>query len=115
MKTKLLMQELGNRIKNLRLMYNYSESMLSEYLDISVDTLKGIENGVVAINTVQLSKLCDLYDCPYQYLIEGGDYEKQEIMNHSGVTDLKAIAKMNQVKNNLIFLRKLEQKKKGGI
>lgn len=99
----------GDRVRGLRLLYGFSESMLCEYLDVDMETLVGIESGEVALNVVQAEKLCNLYDCSVEYLVDGGEYEKQDIVNHSGVWDLKAIGKMNQVRDYLKLLRRLER------
>lgn len=99
----------GDRVRGLRLLHGFSESMLCEYLDVDMETLIGIESSEVALNMVQVDKLCNLYNCSVEYLADGGEYEKQDIVNHSGVWDLKAIGKMNQVRNYLKLLRKLEK------
>lgn len=57
------------RIKMLRLAANYTAKDLSEYLGVTTKTYYLWENGKVAINSVAIIKLAQLYETSADYLL----------------------------------------------
>jgi len=67
------MKEIGNRLKKLREDSNYSLEQLANYLGINQELLSKIENGNRNLNLNLLDKICSLYNCSHEYVLEESD------------------------------------------
>ena len=97
----------GERLYKLRKENKYTQEQVSNYLNISQSNLSKIENGDRNLNITLLDKLCLLYNCTPKYLLrETNSYEKINIsISCDGKVDLNAVAKMNQIMEDLKLLR----------
>ena len=104
------MGNINGRLTSLRNENNYTIKQVADYLSISETELLKIESDEINFNTTILDKLCLLYDCTPEYLLgESDTYEKPVITINSDVIDLKAIAKMNEVKGFIKLLKKVDE------
>ena len=59
---------LGKRLRDIREQNKLSQNELAEKIGKSQETISSWENGRTSPKMKDLSKLCQLYDCTYQYL-----------------------------------------------
>jgi transcriptional regulator with XRE-family HTH domain len=63
------MNSIGNRIKRLREMKNFTQEFMANNLDISQNSYSRIENETVKLTTDRLKKICEVLDVPMEYLV----------------------------------------------
>lgn len=99
----------GERLQDVRVMNKYTQQQIGEYLGVDQSLISKIEKDQRKINMTQLDKLCTLYDVTPEYFLgESNEYTPVHYRSDEKV-DLNAIAKMNQVKNYLRLLRKINK------
>ena len=107
-----MVKEIGVRLKELRENSNYTQEQIASYLGINQGQLSKIENGNRSLNLSLLDKICSLYNCSHEYiLMESDEYSipKVAFRNSENFVDLNVVAKMNQIIENLKFLRSLDE------
>lgn len=100
-------ETIGDRLKKLRKSYNFTQTQVADYLGYNQGQIAKIENNTRNITVSSLEKLCELYNCPEEYILEGSvEYEKSSFAFRSEVKDidLNTIAQMNRIIRNLEFL-----------
>ena len=110
--TKTFEESLAEKLKNLRKENNYTKKEIADYLEIDQNHLSNIENGKRNISIDMVEKLCNLYNCSFEYLLgETDTYKKIKISfrGNKSNNDLNLIAKMNEIIKNLEFLRKCDE------
>jgi transcriptional regulator with XRE-family HTH domain len=104
-------KKVGARLKKLREDSNYTQEQLADYLRINQGQLSKIENGNRNLNLDLLDKICSLYGCSHEYvLLESNEHSipKVAFRMNENFADLNVVAKMNQIIENLKFLRSLD-------
>lgn len=97
----------GKNLKTLRVANKYTQEEIADYLDVDQSLISKIEHGQRNINMTMLEKLTLLYNIHDYELMEPLEDYKPLKIKHTGVKDLNAIAKMNQVRGHLGLLRRL--------
>ena len=107
------MNNVGSRLKKLRIDYGYSQSQIAEYLEIDQSNLSKIENNKRKLNWLLSDKLFSLYNVSPEYLLgETDEYEKREIKCKSAKDlDLNIISHINRLSHDLGILRKYDDEK----
>jgi len=103
--------EVGERLKKLRENSNYTQKQIADYLGINQGQLSKIENGNRNLNLKLLDKISSLYNCSHEYILlesDEHDIPKVAFRNRENFVDLNLVAKMNQILENLKFLRTLD-------
>lgn len=62
---------MGQRLKELRKKYKYTQQDVADFLDISQSLLAKVEKGERNLKLTKLLKLCDVYNCSIEYLVYG--------------------------------------------
>ena len=99
----------GETLKQLRTVNGFTQEQIGDYLGVDQSLVSKIEHGERGLNLTILEKLCNLYDITDIKLLENDltDYTPLNIQGE--VVDLNAIAKMNEIKNDLELLRRLDE------
>jgi transcriptional regulator with XRE-family HTH domain len=63
------MDRIGNRIKRLREMKNYTQEYMANNLNISQNSYSRIENETVKLTTDRLQKISEILEVPVEYLV----------------------------------------------
>ncbi|MCC7553947.1 MAG: helix-turn-helix domain-containing protein [Methanobacteriaceae archaeon] len=106
------MNDIGVRLKKLREDNEYTQEQIGNYLKIDQGQVSKIEKGTRTLNLNLLDKICALYNCSHEYILgESNDYKANKISFRykKNTANLEAVAKMNQIMENLKFLRKLDK------
>lgn len=109
--TQEQIDRMGERLRELRLTYGFTQQQVADYLGIDQSHYSKIEHGKRYIRTLhQLEDLCDLYDCTQDYLLlRNDDYTPQEWVGVDNGLDIGVIAQMNTTMRYLKMLRKVEE------
>lgn len=65
-----IQNEIGRRLKKLRLAQSFSQEFVSAEVKISRDHLSNLENGKYPINIKTLYKLAEFYDVKLKYFFD---------------------------------------------
>lgn len=104
-----MVETIGDRIKKLRKMHNFTQEQVAEYLGFKQTHIAKLENNDRKLRSSSLNKLCELYNCPKEYILKGiGNYSKEEFKFRSSKDlDLNTLANMNRIIRNLKQLNEL--------
>ena len=104
-----MVETIGDRIKKLRKMHNFTQEQVAEYLGFKQTHIAKLENNDMKLKSSSLNKLCELYNCPKEYILKGiGEYSKVEFgFRSSKDLDLNTLANMNRIIRNLKQLNEL--------
>ena len=73
MQDKLFQKEIGQRIKELRNSYGYTQDKLAEMVDLTTDHIRSMEAGRRGVTAETLSKLKRVFNVSADYLLTGSD------------------------------------------
>lgn len=102
--------KIGIRLKELRKLHNFTQEQVANYLGFKQAQINKLESGERKLKLSSLIKLCDLYYCSQEYILEGkGEYTKTNFSFRSEdkKLDLETLAEMNRIKSNLEYLTKI--------
>lgn len=104
-----MVETIGDRIKKLRKMHNFTQKQVANYLGFKQTQIAKLENNDRTLKSSSLFKLCKLYNCTPEYILEGiGNYSKEELKFRSDKNlDLNTLADMNRIIMNLKELDEL--------
>ena len=103
-------ETIGERLKKLRKNYNFNQKQVAGYLGYNQGQIAKIENNQRNLTLSSLEKLCDLYNCSEDYILEGdSDYSKPTFAfrTEEKNLDLNTIARMNKIIKNIELLADL--------
>ena len=101
---------IGDRLKLLRKQHHFTQKQIADYLEFQQGQIAKLENNQRKLKVSSLEKLCELYNCDEEYILEGiGQYSKQQLKYRSDKNnlDLNTLADMNRIIQNLKQLHKL--------
>ncbi|MBO6271273.1 helix-turn-helix transcriptional regulator [bacterium] len=97
-----LQEQLGARIKKLRLNQGYSQEIFAEKINIATNTLSNIERGNAFMTSTTLEKIAEVLKISYAELFNfQGEQNAEQIYNN-------IIMRINLIKNNTDKLKILE-------
>ena len=100
----------GYRLKKLRNENNFTQKQIADYLGFKQTQIAKLENNDRTLKSSSLNKLCELYNCPPEYILEGiGEYstEQYKFRSNKNNLDLNTLADMNRIIRNLKQLHEL--------
>lgn len=100
-------ETIGDRLKRLRKTYHFTQKQIADYLDYNQGQIAKLENNTRNLTVSSLEKLCELYNCSEEYILEGdSDYSKPDFAfrSESKDLDLNTIARMNTIIKNIELL-----------
>lgn len=100
----------GERIKKLRNENNFTQKQIADYLGFKQTQIAKLESNDRTLKSSSLNKLCELYGCTPEYILEGiGEYsiEKFKFRSKKNNLDLNTLADMNRIIKNLKHLNEL--------
>lgn len=101
---------IGERLKKLRNENNFTQKQIADYLGFKQTQIAKLENNDRTLKSSSLNKLCELYNCSEEYILEGiGEYSIEEFKFRSDKNnlDLNTLADMNRIIRNLKHLNEL--------
>ena len=70
--------EIGERLYKCRKEKKWSQAIVAEKLDVAINTVSSIENGLQQFNVSILLRFAEIYDVSTDYILQGKEYEKKE-------------------------------------
>lgn len=101
---------IGDRLKYLRKQHHFTQKQIADYLEFQQGQIAKLENNQRKLKVSSLEKLCELYNCDEDYILEGiEDNYVNKIAFRSNVKDLNlsTIASMNKIIKNIEFLEEI--------
>lgn len=98
---------IGKRISELRNENNYTKKQVADYLGFGQNRLVKLENDEASLNSSTLNKLCELYGCTPEYILEGSSKYYMEPISYENNLDLHTLSNMNRIIGNLKKLNEL--------
>lgn len=109
--------EVGDKIKKYRELQNYTQSYMSNQLDISQNTYSKIENGQIKLTVERLQRIAEVLNIPMEEFLKN---ERQSItFNNSSVDKFNGYIEtiqegnkklmqstINSLKDEIVHLRK---------
>lgn len=105
---------IGNRLKKLRENNNFTQKQIAEYLDYDQSYITKLEKDERRLTVYALEELCDLYNCPEEYILDGEEninncMKKNEAMkvgnlpvNFGEKEAEKSMESLNQIINDIL-------------
>ena len=100
-------ETIGERLKFLRKQHHFTQKQIADYLEFQQGQIAKLENNQRRLKVSSLEKLCELYNCEEEYILQGiEENSNHNIAFRSNVKDLNlnTIANMNKIIKNIEFL-----------
>lgn len=98
--------EIGQRIRQLRLLNDYTQAEFAELIDVSVNFLSEIENGKKGLSQDTLSRICQQLNSSSDYILFG---TKQK---QSSLIEIANSLSMEELETTIHYLEALLEMKK---
>ena len=89
--------QLGSKIKRLRLKHKLTQEQLAEKMQIAPRTLCGIENGENFVKAETLAKLCEVFDITSFELFAFDHIKPQEELINEIINDIKMLKSREKI------------------
>ena len=94
-----------NRLKELRVSHNLTQSQIAKYLNVDQSLVARFENGTRELSVTHIEKICNLFDCSEEHLF--GKCNEHIPLNFAfkarvmETEDLESIAEFNKIARNI--------------
>ena len=103
-------ETIGHRLKKLRTDNGLNQQQIANYLGFKQSQIAKLESNERTLKSSSLNKLCELYNCSPEYILEGiRNYSTEEFKFRSSKNnlDLNTLADMNRIIRNMKHLHKI--------
>ena len=98
--------KIGQRIRQLRILHDYTQAEFAELVDISINFLSEIENGKKGVSQDTLAKICRQFNTSADYILFG---DKQ---SQTSLIDLANALSIDEIETTIHYLKSLIEMKK---
>ena len=98
--------KIGQRVRQLRLLHDYTQAEFAELIDISINFLSEIENGKKGVSQDTLAKICRQFTTSADYIMV---WSKIVLVN---VIDLANALSIDEIETTIHYLKSLIEMKK---
>ncbi len=98
--------KIGQRIRQLRLLHDYTQAEFAESIDISINFLSEIENGKKGLSQDTLAKICRQLDTSADYILFGDKHSQTSLI------DLATALTIDEIQTTIHYLESLIEMKK---
>lgn len=98
--------KVGQRIRQIRLLRDYTQAEFAELIDISINFLSEIENGKKGLSQDTLAKICRQFNMSADYILFG---EKQSQIS---LIDMANALSIDEIETTIHYLKSLIEMKK---
>lgn len=104
----------GANVKRMRKLHGFTQEHVARYLGVDQTLVSKVEGGQRSLGVASLEKLCDLFFCKLDDLVEDGaasHAERKVAFRADGVAeeDLHALAAIGRIVRNLEDMAALEK------
>ena len=98
--------KIGQRIRQLRVLHDYTQAEFAELVDISINFLSEIENGKKGLSQDTLARICRQLNTSADYILFG---QKQ---SQTSLIDLATALPIDELETTIHYLKSLIEMKK---
>lgn len=102
---------IGERLNNLRKLHEFDINDMADFLELTVDDVKSLENNTRKLKVSQLERLCDLYNVDEDYIVEGKAPDNYSINPRISRVDINTTYLINRAIRNIAFINSLKYSK----
>ena len=99
--------EVGQRIRRLRQLSNYTQAEFAEAVDISINFLSEIENGKKGLSQERLARISHQLHTSCDYILFGKDSKQVDIIEATSTMTVDELGTLKDYLESLIKMRKL--------
>ena len=102
--------EIGQRIRQLRMLNDYTQAKFAELIDISINFLSEIENGKKGLSQDTLAKICKKLNTSADYILFGIKTKQNSLIDTANSLSTEEIETLIHYLDSLIAMKKLQSK-----
>ena len=99
--------EVGQRIRQLRQLSDYTQAEFAEAVDISINFLSEIENGKKGLSQERLARISHQLHTSCDYILFGENSKQIDIIEATSTMNLDELSALKDYLDSLIKMRKL--------
>ncbi len=108
MQTVLEKPEIGQRIRQLRLMSNFTQAEFAELIDISINFLSEVENGKKGLSQDTLAKICRVLNTSADYILFGLKHKRSSLIDVANSLTIEELETTIRYLESLVEMKKIE-------
>lgn len=99
--------EIGQRIRQLRHIHDYTQAEFAELIDVSVNFLSEIENGKKGLSQDTLAKICRQLNTSADYILFGIKQKQSSLIDMANTLTIEELETTIQYLKALIEMKKI--------
>ncbi len=99
--------EIGQRIRQLRILDDYTQAEFAEAVDISINFLSEIENGKKGLSQERLARISHQLHTSCDYILFGKDAKQFDLIETANDMTLDELGTLKEYLDSLIKMKKL--------
>lgn len=99
--------EVGQRIRQLRLLSDYTQAEFAEAVDISINFLSEIENGKKGLSQERLARICHQLHASCDYILFGNTSKPIDLIEVTNGMSIDELKTLKEYLDSLIKMKKL--------
>ena len=111
MEDNLDKSEIGQRIRQLRHMYDYTQAEFAELIDISINFLSEIENGKKGLSQDTLAKICRQLNTSADYILFDLNQKPGSLIDIANTLTIEELETTIRYLKSLIEMKKMQATK----
>ena len=105
--TDLDKTEIGQRVRQLRLLSDYTQAEFAEMIDISINFLSEIENGKKGISQDTLAKICRQLNSSADYILFGAKQKQASLIDLANALTIEELETTIRYLESLIEMKRI--------
>lgn len=102
MRTDVTNRRLGNKLRMLREVHNYTQEHIADVLEVSINTYSQMEKGQARFTIDRIQKLADLYKMDIGELLNTNEQNIiHSITNSNGISGIANVSETVNINNGL--------------
>ena len=100
--------EIGQRIRQLRHMHDFTQAEFAELIDISINFLSEIENGKKGLSQDTLAKICRQLNTSADYILFGVKQKQSSLIEMANILTIEELETTIRYLESLIQMKKIQ-------
>ena len=100
--------EIGQRIRQLRLLSDYTQAEFAELIDISINFLSEIENGKKGVSQDTLAKICRQLNSSADYILFGIKQKQASLIDLANALTIEELETTIRYLESLIEMKRMQ-------
>ena len=100
--------KIGQRIRQLRILNDYTQARFAELIDISINFLSEIENGKKGLSQDTLARICKQLNTSADYILFGVKTKQASLIDTANALSIEEIETIIRYLDSLIAMKRLQ-------